>query len=191
MRQWVNRNNASMVIFIAILALFYSCEKEKKEYVEMDFEPELVPSMDTDSLTMLISDSGFVRYKIKAKTWQFFEKSKDPHWYFPKGLYVEKYDTMFMKEATLKADTVWNYTQRKLWKLKGHVFVVNAKGETFKSEELFWDERIKQVYSDKYIEIEQPNKLLLKGRGFTSNQEMTQYTIKEPFSSEIIVDDEE
>lgn len=187
----INRNIASIVTFVAILVLFCSCKGEKNEYVDLDYNAETFPSMETDSLTMLVSDSGYVRYKIKARVWLFFEKAKDPYWYFPKGLYVERYDTLFVKEATLKADTVWNYTQRKLWKLKGHVFVQNAKGETFKSEELFWDERMKRVYSDKYIEIERPDKLLLKGRGFTSNQEMTNYTIKDPFDSDILVDDEE
>lgn len=193
MNECVQQYKASIIVVFTtiILALFSSCSEEKQETVNMKFDVETIPMMDTDSLTMLISDSGLIRYKVIAETWQFFERAKDPHWYFPKGMYVEQFDTLFRVDARLKADTVWNFTQRKLWRLKGHVYVVNSKGETFKSDELFWDERSQKVYTDKYIEIQKPGELMLKGKGLTSNQQMTNYQIKHPFDSDFYVDEKD
>lgn len=167
-----------------------SCENNKQEIIDEPLDREKTPSVRDDSVTMLISDSGVIRYKVITQDWQIFDSSKDPHWYFPKGLYVERFDSTFHAEATLKADTAWNFTQRRLWQLKGHVFMKNTKGETFSTEELFWDERQQKVYSDKYIEINRPEKMILKGTGFESNMNMTQYRIFRPDNTNLYFDEE-
>lgn len=165
------------------------CKGEKKDYVDTIYNKDSIPSMATDSVTELISDSGLIRYKMVSSKWLVFDNTRDPYWYFPEKIYIEQFDTLFQKQATLQADTAWNYTQRKLWKLKGNVFIRNRMDETFKSEELYWNERTGKVYSDKYIEINKPGELFLKGRGFESNQEMTEYKIFRPFGSEILIDE--
>lgn len=179
--------NVTLILLSCILFLMTSCGQDKKEYVDTLYNREQVPSMATDSVTELISDSGLIRYKMIAAKWLVFENARDPHWYFPEKIYIEQFDTLFQIQSTLQADTAWNYTQRRLWKLKGNVFVRNIKDETFKSEELFWDEKTGRVYSDKVIEINKPGELLLKGKGFESNQQMTEYRIFHPFSSEFFI----
>lgn len=185
-------NSLSKALIGIILSVtLIGCSKEKKEFVDIPFDGETVPSIATDSVTELISDSGMIRYKLLADRWLIFDHSSDPHWYFPEGLYLEQFDTAFRIQLTLKADTVWNYTERKLWKLKGNVFIRNNKNETFAGDELFWNERNRKFHSDKYIEINKPGELLLKGHGFESNQEMTEYRIFRPFSSDFFFSDED
>ncbi|MFR9166475.1 MAG: LPS export ABC transporter periplasmic protein LptC [Dysgonomonas sp.] len=180
-----------LIVFLLFLFIAFSaCNKEKKEYVDTPFDREKLPSMATDSVTELISDSGLIKYKMIADKWLVFDNAADPYWFFPEGIYLEQFDTTFQIEAVLKADTAWNYTQKKLWKLKGHVFIYNTLNETFKSEELFWNERTGQVYSDKYIEIVRPEKLTLKGIGFESNQQMTNYRIFRPYDSDMYFEEE-
>jgi len=169
-----------------LLIASVGCGDNKKEYVDTPLDPNKMPTMAVDSVTELISDSGLIRYKLITKTWLFFDNARDPHWFFPDGLYVEQFDTSFQIQATLRADTVWNYTQRKLWKLVGNVFVHNSKDETFESDELYWDERSGKVYSDKYMKVTQPDALILQGHGFESNQQMTEYTVFNPFKGDYI-----
>ena len=57
--------------------------------------------------------------------------------------------------------------------------VKNQKGERFNTELLFWDQNKQRVYSDRFIRIEQPDRVIT-GYGFESNQEMTIYTIYKP-----------
>ncbi len=174
---------------VLVLSFLISCGNNKKEYVNAPFDKEAMPSSRDDSVTMLISDSGLIRYKLITKTWKIFENSKDPHWFFPNGIYVEQFDTTFQKQTNFKADTAWNFTQRKLWRFKGNVFVENIQNETFSTDELFWDERQQKIYSDKYIEIKKPDKLMLKGVGFESNINMTQYRIFKPHDTDIYFED--
>lgn len=186
-----DKNQNIRIGFIAILmfCLFYSCGSKEKEYVDLPYDRETIPSMRTDSVYMLISDSGIVKYKVIAQDWQVYDNAANPYWYFPEGLYLEQFDTLFNKLVTLKADTAWNYSREKKWKLKGHVFIKNIKDETFSSEELIWNEKTQRFNSEKYIEITRPNKLILKGYGFDSNQDMTEYKVFKPFDTQIIVEE--
>lgn len=52
----------------------------------------------------------------------------------------------------------------------------SQKGEKFDTDQLFWDQENKKIYSDKFIRIE-GNDRILTGYGFESNQEMTEYRI--------------
>lgn len=184
-----NINNTIRILTVSILSFFIhiSCTHNNTEYIDLPYNPQTIPSLHTDSLTMLISDSGIVRYKVIAGDQQIYDKATNPYYYFPEGVYVEQFDTSLNVVATLKADTAWNFTNQKLWKLKGKVLISNINNETFSTDEVFWDEKEQRVYSDKYIEINRPQKINLKGLGFTSNQSMTEYKIFKPHDSNIFV----
>jgi LPS export ABC transporter protein LptC len=173
-------------VFIAVVMLLFvaSCQKKTEELVDIIFNPDSVPTMTTDSVITLISDSGVTRYKLITKKWQVFDGAKEPYWFFPEGIYLERFDSLFNVEAVVFADTAWNYVNKQLWRLKGNVNAQNMKGEKFFSDELFWDQRQQRIYSDKYIEI-QKGETELKGYGFESNQEMTEYRIFKPHDGRI------
>lgn len=176
------RDNYSQLSGYMLLVFFFltsllSCTEEKKEYVNQKYNPESVPTINTDSVSIKITDSGRVRYKIVAKRMQIFDRSKDPYWYFPHGLYLEQYDSTFKVQGTVVADTVWNFTQKALWKLKGHVVIKNVSGSVFKTSELFWDQRGRKIYTDKFIKITTPERNL-QGYGMDASQDLSSYQIR-------------
>ncbi|KAA6308617.1 hypothetical protein EZS27_039749, partial [termite gut metagenome] len=77
---------------------------------------------------------------------------------------------------SVKADTAYYYDRKKLWKLIGHVNIQNLKGEKFDTELLYWDQLGGKIYSDKFIRIEQTDRIIV-GHGFISDQRMAVYTI--------------
>ncbi len=188
--KYIFRNTAAAIFAVVVFVFFASCNKANHEIVNMKFDPETMPSMVTDTTTTLISDSGITRYKLTTDLWQVFDKAKEPFWFFPEGIYLERFNPDFTIEAIVEADTAWNYTAKKLWKLRGNVFVRNTLGDQFRSEELFWDQANKKVYSDKYIEIKS-GFTEVKGYGFESNQEMTDYRIFRPHDGKIPFQEEE
>lgn len=163
-------------VVVMLLLFSTSCSKEVKEVVEVKFDPNKTYTMKATDVASLISDSGITRYRLNAKEWLVYDKAEDPNWYFPKGVYVEKFDTLFVTEASIKADTAYYYTKRGLWELIGNVEVESLQGEHFETSQLFWNQKEQKVYSDKYIRIEQADKIIT-GIGFESNQSMTQYKI--------------
>lgn len=169
------------IAFGAVVMLLFvsSCGGRKKELGEAITERDSLPVMDTREVTTLISDSGVTRYRIKTKEWLVYDRKKPPYWAFEKGIYLEKFDTLFQVEASIQADTAYYYNKEELWKLMGHVDIRNLQGEKFTTELLYWDQRKEKVYSDRFIRIEQTDRIIT-GHGFESNQQMTVYTIHRP-----------
>ncbi len=189
-----NRKSKLFVItvFISVVIIsFMSCKEEVKNTIDLAFDPEKIPTLNTDSVTMLISDSGLIRYKMISKTWESFDKAKDPYQRFPDGFYGEQFDTTFAIVTTVKSDTAWYFTNRKVWKLKGNVFIRNKEETSYTSDELYWDQRKHLIYSDKYVEVKRPDKMTIKGTGgFESNEQMTEYRFKNVKDSPITYNEE-
>ena len=137
-----------------------------------------VPVMVTRGVSSYVSDSGVVRYKIITDEWLVFDRLDPSRWTFEKGIYLEKFNNDLVVDATIVADTAYYYDKEELWELRGDVHIENEQDEQFDTQLLFWNQKTRQVYSDLYIRIRQ-QKRIITGVGFTSNQEFTNYTIKQ------------
>lgn len=163
------------MFFLVANIFFMSCKQEVKNTVNIAYDRETIPTMKTYFDTIQISDSGLIKYKVISEIWEVFDQAKDPHWKYPKGIYFEQFDSLFNVVVTVKADTAWNYTLRKIWRLKGNVLIRNFKNETFTSDEFFWDSRQQKIYSNTPVAINKPGEIILRGSGFQSNQQMTNW----------------
>lgn len=180
--KFILRKNKSMIIAcwaVIMLLSFSACSGGKKKLGAAITKRDSLPVLDTRGITMLISDSGVTRYCIKTDLWLIYDRKSPSYWAFEKGLYLEKFDSVFHVEASIKSDTAYYYDKQRLWKLMGHVVIKNIKGEKFKTQLLYWDENSRKVYSDKSIRIEQLDRIIT-GKGFESDQQMTVYTIHKP-----------
>ncbi|WP_455584249.1 LPS export ABC transporter periplasmic protein LptC [Bacteroides sp.] len=162
---------------IVMLLLFPSCGGKKAELGDAITERDSLPSMATLDVVTYISDSGVTRYRMDAAEWLVYDRKKPSYWAFEKGVYLEQFDSLLNVDASIKADTAYYYDKQKLWKLMGHVDIKNRKGERFNTELLYWNQATEKVYSDRFIRIEQPDRIIT-GRGFDSNQQMTVYQIR-------------
>lgn len=72
-------------------------------------ESDSLPDMRTIGVTTLISDSGMIRYKIITAEWLIYSHRNPPFWAFEKGIYLEKFDSIFHVDASIKADTAYYY----------------------------------------------------------------------------------
>lgn len=178
----VNHRNTNITIALGVMVmflLFSACSGRKKELGKAITERDSLPVLDTRGVTTLISDSGITRYRIVTEEWLMFDRKNPPYWAFEKGVYLENFDSLFQVEASVKSDTAYFFNKEGLWKLMGNVHIQNLKGEKFDTQLLYWDQNKQKVYSDKFIRIEQPDRIIT-GRGFESNQQMTVYTIHKP-----------
>lgn len=163
-----------VITLFALPFLFASCGEKNKSAVSIDYQSGAIPTIATDSVSMLISDSGIVRYKIISQTWDVYDQVKDKYWHYPNGLYLEQFDSVFNVVVSVKADTAWNFVNKRIWKLKGHVFI-ESKGDgiTYKSDEFYWDQQKKEIYSDSLVEIIQPGEMVIYAKEFVADQQVT------------------
>lgn len=173
---------------VLILLLAAACSEQNKETIKSFKDVRLVPTLRTTQVSTLISDSGITRYKLIAGEWLIFERVTEPYWKFPRGIYIEKFDSVFHVEASIKADTAYFFESRKLWRLRKNVKIKNFQGERFGTQELYWDQNLQKIYSDSLIKIEQTDRTIM-GIGFESNEAMTHYIIHKPGGSQFRIND--
>lgn len=176
---WGRFSGMAVSASVALVVLFSGCKEDGKLGVASRIDAKKMPSMSTVNVATLISDSGITQYKIVSPLWNVYDEVDTPYWNFPKGIYLQKYDRKFNVIASVAADSAKFFRLQNLWKLDGNVELKKEPGELFLTQQLFWDQRRNRLYSDSFIHIETPERML-EGHGFESNDRLTKYSIRRP-----------
>ncbi len=161
------------------LIIVAACGEKERSYVPNIGDGDTSPTMSTFDVETFISDSGYTRYHISTPVWMMYDEALEPFWRFPDGLNMQQYDLAMNPDATMDCDSAVYFSRKRLWRLDGHVMMVNTLRDTFLSQQLFWDQVKRQVYTDSFIHIVRSDRII-EGYGFESNENMTAYTIRRP-----------
>lgn len=169
-----------LAVGVAIAAAsLAACGEEKHSYVPNAGDGEQTPTMLTYDVNTFISDSGYTRYHITSPVWAMHEDAADPFWKFPDGLFLEQYDRDLKPTSSIRSDSAHYLSQRRIWRLDGNVVMVNTAGDSFLTQQVFWNQVRRELYSDSFIHIVRSDRII-EGYGFTSNEQMTSYTVNKP-----------
>jgi len=139
---------------------------------------ETIPTMHTEGPIMLVSDSGTVRYRVSGNIWQVFSKAAEPYEYFPEGIHVEQFDSLYQVEGDILADTAYHFANLDLWHAIGNVVLKNVEGRIFETSELFWNNRVPlntmdAFYTHKQVKVIEPDGSFYYGlNGFTADRSL-------------------
>jgi len=165
------------IIFSALLFLF-ACQNKRSDIMALAV-PKVSPTQQGKGITMIYSDSARLKMVMKAPQMLTYDKNvKEPFTLLPSGLTMDFYTREEKLEATLSANYGIHYPQRKRMEVKYNVVVVNKNGETLNTEHLIWDEVTKKIHSDAFVKITTAKEIIM-GNGFESNEDLTQYQIKD------------
>ncbi|MDE6326231.1 MAG: LPS export ABC transporter periplasmic protein LptC, partial [Duncaniella sp.] len=165
-----------VAVTVAVASLVAVSCKDDSQMGVADVDAAVFPTMVTRDVETLISDSGITRFRITTPVWYVYDEVDEPYWRFPDGLYLEKFDDIFRKEATIRSDSATYFKNKQLWRLDGNVDISNVANERFLTQQLYWDQRAHKVYSDSFIHIERADRVI-EGYGFESNEQMSRYSI--------------
>lgn len=170
---------ATIVMVVAMLFCFDSCKKKVHEYTDSVEDRALTPTLRAVDVMTTVSDSGITRYRLTTPLWEIYEHAQEPFWSFSRGLHFDRFDPSYNVDAQIDCDQATFWSEKKLWYLKGNVKCTNLEGERFETPELYWDQNQERIYSDSTIVIYRDN-LKITGKGFESNQTLTNYRILLP-----------
>lgn len=137
---------------------------------------EQLPVMVSRGVSKMISDSGITRYKIITEEWAIYDQTKPPRQDFKKGILILRFDEKMNIDMHITADTAYWYDQN-LWELRGHVCLDNeADKTTFHSEQLYWDMKTHEFYSNVWMRVVTPEREI-EGSRFRANEQMTKYEV--------------
>ena len=95
---------------------------------------------------------------------------------FPQGIDVTFYDKSGKARSWLTSDyAVRDQVERKII-IQKNVKLENDKGERLDGPELIWDERTKEIYTDRFVKITNAEGIIYS-YGFKSNEAFTRYQL--------------
>lgn len=165
------------MLAVALSSLVGCKDGELKSVVSHATDPERVPTMASNDVQTIISDDGHTRYRITTSRWLMFEEAKEPHWVFPDGVKAEEMDSAYVVTSTIECDSAYYDTHKQLWDLNGNVRITNDDGDVILTDQLFWDQNARKLYSEAFIHVEKQGRVI-EGYGYESNETFTTYTLR-------------
>ena len=166
-------HSITLVIFLGIIS---SCENDLKDIQAIDKVTDNVDRYKNIKLTY--SDSAQMRVIISAPEMEshFIGKSNQED-RFPIGVHVEFYDDAGVPSSWLTAKQATRYPSKKMVVVRDSVTLLSVQGDTFSTEELFWNQKDGSIYTEGYFRYVSADKILT-GRKFKSDQNFKEYTFE-------------
>ena len=134
------------LLFLAGAILLFGC-KGKKSAKEEDVQNMM--TQQSENLRLVYSQNGNLSYRFETPLLERYELAREPYMEFRKGVKVETYnDTTHLVESTLTANYAIFLENQQLWEAKGNVVATNAQGQKLETEQLFWNQKSKRIYSN-------------------------------------------
>ena len=167
-------------ISMGTAVLFSSCRKADKSEIEKFREQTEDLSVErADNVNIRYTDSARLKAIIHTPELVRFPNKAEPYTEMPKGLDAQFYNPNGEEDSRLSANYGISWETKKLIKLTDSVRVTNQKGERLESEELFWNQEKKTIYTNKFVRIYREYDTI-RGAGFESNETFTKYRILKP-----------
>lgn len=176
-----------IIFFFVSLLLLQSCENDIKKVNLVTSNKKSFPEETAKNIEITRTDSGKIVVTLTAPELQRFSQIENPYILFTKGLEATTYIHYPKVEARFSAKFAKYFEKNKLWEARNDVEAWNIKGEKLNTEEMFWDESKKNIYSTKFTRITSPDGVFFGENGFEADQNFTKWKLKNIKNSTINV----
>jgi Lipopolysaccharide-assembly, LptC-related len=173
-------NIKKFTIAAFIISCFFLCACENDIKKVDAWTKKVVLKEEAVNVNSQLSQGGKIRATLKAPLmWRIY--SDTVYVEFPKTLHCDFYNDSTKTIETFLDCRYGKYfeTYNKVF-LKDSVVVINIKGDTLRTPELWWDQNTKMFYTDKPSEYISKDKKLYPQYGIEATQDFTRVTFKQP-----------
>jgi len=176
----------STIAFFLVMVLF-SCENSITTVQEITKEDTL-PLVSAFNIKYERTDSGYLRVLLRSAKMERYE-GKDGYSVFPDGFEITFYDTTGVPISFISANYGIVDDKKKTMQARNDVVVKNYQThEQLNTENLVWDQRKKTIYSNTFVKITSPDKIIY-GDSLKSNESFTDRSIYHIRAELDVVDD--
>jgi len=134
-------------VFAGIIIFFVSCERNNIEKIN-EITSELdVPEIAITNTEIIITKNALIEVKVISPQINRYTNVEEPYTEFPKGLYVEFYDSIQKVTSYIKANYCIYDETEELWTAQNDVVSVSEQGDTLNTEYLVWNQKKQKIYS--------------------------------------------
>jgi len=163
--------------YILLIAFFTSCENDPKTIKEWTGNKIMIEEAKT--VESYLSQGGKVKARLKAPL-MLRVTSDTVYVEFPQTLHCDFYNDSTQIETWLDSKYGKYFETLNKVYLRDSVVVINIKGDTLRSPDLWWDQNTKLFYTDKYAIYHGLNKNIYGGKGLTATQDLSSITFNQP-----------
>lgn len=162
--------------YITVILLFTACSTKDIDKVKVSATGKELPLEVGSNITINYTDSGFLKAKIFAPLLERYASENRMETELRQGITAYFYESNGRVSSYIKSKyAIRNERERTLIARKD-VIVINNKGDTLRTEELIWDEKTDRIYSDKFVKINSPDRIIL-GSGLESNTAFSKFRV--------------
>jgi LPS export ABC transporter protein LptC len=158
-------------LFVCML-LLNACENSLNDIKKIASKEEDKPISTSTGVDVIYSDSAKVKARLVTPLMIELDDPKKPYQEMPKGVKITFYDDNLQEKGTITSDYAIRLEKENKITFRKNVVATNAQGETFKSEELIYDQTSKKIYTNKPVQINMGNGDVMQGVGANSNESL-------------------
>ncbi|HYM95032.1 MAG TPA: LPS export ABC transporter periplasmic protein LptC [Chitinophagaceae bacterium] len=155
---------------------FCSCENDPKEINELS--KNKVMTEEAKDIVSYMSQHGVMRAKLKAPL-MLRVIADTVYVEFPHSLHVDFFDDSAKVESWLDSRYGKYFENLNKVYLRDSVVVINTKGDTLKTPDLWWDQNTKMFYTDKVARYFTKDKQIVGEKGLEATQDLRSVTFKQ------------
>lgn len=161
----------AVLSIIAITILAAGCGGRSDD--AMEIQEYTGPIIEVGPSINYYSDSAVVKMRMESPRQLIFGNEDSE---YPEGLYLEFFENG-KKTSSLKADYCYYTKKEDLYKATGNVVIQSMEtNDRLDTEELFWSQKKEEVFTDKFVKIEQDGYLHI-GEGLEAKQDFSYWKI--------------
>lgn len=172
------------IVTVFAVTMLFSCEGNM-ERVRALHMPGEEPQAIGSNLNLKYTDSGRVVATLKGEKMFDYTNLDFPYREFPDGLEVEFYDEN-QEKNTVTANYGIIYDATGLIDLQGDVVLITSDSTRLEADQLFWDQKIGWVFTDKRNTIRFASGARNQGMGFDSDLNFTNFRSRTNIGVQVI-----
>ena len=128
-------------------------------------------------IEVVYTDSSYTVFILKApvsrRVFDRYAVSEE----FPEGIEVTFYDKSSQPRSWLTSDFARRDQANRTITVQKNVVLRNDQGERMEGPELIWDEKTKEIHTDRFVKITRADGSVVYSYGFKSNEGFTRYEL--------------
>jgi LPS export ABC transporter protein LptC len=160
-----------------ILLVLVSCKNDIEKINSFADNLEL-PDQSGKNIKIEYSDTGKLQLRFTAPELNRYVTKENPYYEFPKGIEVYFFDKNENLQSIITAKYCIYKDETQLWEARDSVVARNVQtGERIDTEQLFWDQPKKFIYSTVFTKITNNDGVHFGEKGFEAAQDLSSYRL--------------
>lgn len=161
--------------FIA-LAIIWGCTQSPE--LDMNKKKENLPSRRLVNAHVIFKDSGYLKIDLRSPLIEEYAMIDTPYTVFPKGLEMDFYNKNPDSPGFLRANWALMNEMKGWYEGRGDVMIISEKGDTLKTQKLFWNKQKRLVFTqDTVYIISKLGDSLQANNGLEAKDDLSEYTL--------------